>query len=728
MQKINWFLTCLLLCSVSALWAQSVSFSGTVSEKKSGEPLIGANVYFNGTTLGTVTNKNGEFVIRNVKPGTYEVIVSCIGYHRVREEIILSGTKTKFDCSLEKSNSTLGEVVVTGTGTPHHLKSAPVQTELIDKKLIDRIAPSDFNDLMLGVSPSFDFSPGAMGPQMQLNGLGNDYILVLIDGKRVYGDVGGQTDLNRINPDNVERIEVVKGASSALYGSEAIAGVINIITKKSKSKAAVVTSNRYGSYGEWIQHHNLDLNFGRLSSTTSFDRKTTDGWQLSKYELDDDELVETEAMAQNAYNDFTFNQKLSYAVTQQLNIYVQGSKYRRDVQRPQSVGSYGYFYDDFSYAAGAEYLLEKGNKLTLDWNSDRFNYYYKYNQESGDYVDGDKVKQTEQLRDALNLKGIFKLSKSQLLSVGAEYVNEELESEGRLEGEKADAYTLALYAQDEINIVKNLSAVLGARYVNHKEFGSAFTPKASVLYKLGDFNFRGTYARGFKAPTLKELYYHYEKRSYLYLGNPDLDPQTSNYYAFSAEYIINGLSFSLTGYQNDVDDLIDYQVVETSEEDAANGIKTTKQHYNISEAGTKGIDFLFNANLGAGFSVGGGYSYVDAKNKTDDIRLEGVAQNYGNLRLGYVHNWKKYQLTANLNARFQDDKFYDDDYGNAKGYNLWKLTTIHRFYGPGDFVFDLSAGIDNIFDYEDDSPYGSHYGTISPGRTYFVSLLIAINQ
>jgi outer membrane receptor for ferrienterochelin and colicins len=336
------------------------------------------------------------------------------------------------------------------------------------------------------------------------------------------------------------------------------------------------------------------------------------------------------------------------------------------------------------------------------------------------------TRQTEQLRNDLNLKGIFKLSKSQQLSVGAEYVNEELESEGRLEGGKADAYTLALFVQDEIKLVKNLSAVLGARYVKHKEFGSAFTPKVAVLYELGDFNFRGSYAGGFKAPTLKELYYHYEKRGYLYLGNPDLDPQKSNYYALSAEYIINGLSFSLTGYQNDLDDLIDYKTVETSDEDAANGIKTTRQHYNISNAGTKGIDFLFNANLGAGFSVGGGYSYVDAQNKTDDIRLEGVAKNYGNIRIGYVHNWEKYRLTANVNARFQDEKFYDD--GDAKAYNIWKLTTIHHFNGPGDFVFDLSAGIDNIFDYVDDSPYGSHYGTISPGRTYFVSLQIAITQ
>ncbi len=724
MQKINWLLTCLFLFIAPSLWAQNVSFSGTVSVKKTGEPLTGANVYFNGTTLGTVTNKDGNFIIKNVKPGNYEVIVSCVGYHRLKEEIAVLEKETKFNCSLETSNSSLGEVVVTGTGTPHHLKSAPVQTELIDSKLVENIASPDFTDLMSSISPSFDFSPGAMGPFMQLNGLGNDYILVMIDGKRTYGDIGGQNDLNRINPDDIERIEVVKGASSALYGSEAIAGVINIITKKSDRKISVVNNSRIGGHGEWVQHNGLDLNFGRLSYSTSFDRKKTDGWQLSKYETDGTNLSETDAMAQNPSKDYTFDQKFSYNITPKLNVYAQGSKYERDVQRPLAVGKYGYFYKDFSYSSGGKYLLNKTAYIQADWASDRFKYYYKYNQESGTYAAGDKALQTNQLRDALNIKGVFSLSKMHLLSVGGEYVNEELESEGRLTGKKADAYTLAAYAQDEMQIVKDLSLVAGARYVDHKAFGSAFTPKVSALYKLRDFNFRGTYARGFKAPTLKELYYHYEKNGYLYLGNPDLDPQTSNYYALSAEYIINGLSFSLTGYRNDVNDLIDYKTVETSGEDAANGVKTTREHYNIAKAGTKGLDFLFNANLGAGFSVGGGYSYVDAKNKTEDIRLEGVAKNYGNIRLGYLHNWKKYQLNATLTGRFQDKKFYDDKYGDAKGYNLWKLTTVHRFNTKGTLNFEATAGVDNLFDYVDDSPYGSHYGTINPGRTAFAGVKI----
>lgn len=726
MQKINWLLTFLFVSMVSFSWAQSVNFHGTVTEKGSGDPVAGANVYFTGTTLGTVTRSDGRFEIRHVNPGNYELIISCINFHRVKETVTISSSSADYQGVLVPSKSTLGEVVVTGTGTPHHLKSAPVQTELIDSKLISQIAASNFTDLMTGISPSFDFTPGTMGSFMQLNGLGNDYILVLIDGKRVYGDIGGQSDLNRISPDAIERIEVVKGASSALYGSEAIAGVINVITKKSDQTIHVNNNSRFGENGEWVQHNNLNLNFGRFTSSTSFDHKETDGWQLSRYELDDDELIETDARAQDSYSDYTFDQKLSYSPTRKLNLYVQGAKFKHDLKKPLTVSNYGYYYDDFSYAAGAKYLLNKTDYIQADWNSDRFKYYYKYNQDYSDFTAGEKEKQTEQLRESFNLKGVFRLGKAQLLTAGGEYVNEELESPGRLTGEKADAYTLAVYAQDEISILKQLSLAAGLRYVDHEEFGNALTPKISVLYKLHDLNFRGTYARGFKAPTMKELYYHYEKRGYLYLGNPDLDPQTSNYYAASVEYIVQGLSFSLTAYQNDVDDLIDYQTIETSDEDAANGIKTTKQHFNISEASTKGIDFLFNATLGAGFTIGGGYSYVDAKNETDDIRLENVARNYGNVRLGYQHQWNKYQLNASLSARFQDEKFYDD--GDADGYNLWKLTTIHRFTPKGAFTFEATAGIDNLFDYTDDRPYGVHYGTLNPGRTFFAGLNIGFSH
>ena len=96
------------------------------------------------------------------------------------------------------------------------------------------------------------------------------------------------------------------------------------------------------------------------------------------------------------------------------------------------------------------------------------------------------------------------------------------------------------------------------------------------------------------------------------------------------------------------------------------------------------------------------------------------------MRFSYNHSWKGYRLNANIIGRIQDDKFYDD--GDAKGYDIWKLTTNHRFANIGVFILEAQLGIDNIFDYVDDSPYGSNYGTINPGRTFFAGLTINFAQ
>lgn len=132
----------------------------------------------------------------------------------------------------QEVGDTLAEVVVTATGTERLLRDVPVQTEVISRKMLESYGGRSIEDILGGLTASFAFAEGDMGSQMQLGGLGNSYILILIDGKRIHGDVGGENDLGLIDPQNIERIEIVKGAQSALYGSDAMAGVINMITRK----------------------------------------------------------------------------------------------------------------------------------------------------------------------------------------------------------------------------------------------------------------------------------------------------------------------------------------------------------------------------------------------------------------------------------------------------------------------------------------------------------------
>jgi len=711
-----------------AIAQQKFSISGTVNNDKN-EPLIGANVYLNGTTIGTATNNIGEFTIKNIKEGNYELCVSYLGYKRYRTQINLDKAVANLNIIMQESEGELGEIVVTATGTPHHLKTAPVPTELITKKMIERIAAPDFAGLMTNISPSFDFSPGTMGSFIQLNGLGNDFIVILIDGRRVYGDMGGLNDLGRINPNNVERIEVVKGASSSLYGSDAIAGVINIITKKSKSNISVTNNTQVSNYNTYEQTNNIDFKSGIVSGHTSFSQKQSDGWQNSKFELTKKgELIDTKVMTQNAYINRNIRQDLELRLTDKIEVNGGGSFYINHRKQPLEVKDYGYYFEDLSYNFGAKYLISKKSNIKIDYNSDDYKYYYKYNQddEKGKFNEGDYILNSDQRRQDVNLKWMNKLNKSQTITAGAEMVNESYVSDGRLTTNEAKVNTWSIYAQDEITLFNDLLITAGIRAVKHDNFGAIATPKISLLYKLKNINLRGTYSSGFKAPTLKEQYYYYIMRGTLYLGNTELDAQKSDYYSVGVDYHNSWLNVNLSSYQNDVKGLITYKAVNTIPGDAENGIKARRQHYNIEDARTRGVELMVDAKLPYGFTIGGGYSYVDAKNLTEDIRLEYVAQNYGSLRAGYFHGWKNYQLNVQLLGRLQDEKFFTD--GNAKAYQLWRLTTTHDFAEFSGINITATAGIDNIFNFIDDSPYGLHRGTINPGRTYFVGLNIKFSS
>ena len=711
-----------------AIAQQKFSISGTVNNDKN-EPLIGANVYLNGTTIGTATNNIGEFTIKNIKEGNYELCVSYLGYKRYRTQINLDKAVANLNIIMQESEGELGEIVVTATGTPHHLKTAPVPTELVTKKMIERIAAPDFAGLMTNISPSFDFSPGTMGSFIQLNGLGNDFIVILIDGRRVYGDMGGLNDLGRINPNNVERIEVVKGASSSLYGSDAIAGVINIITKKSKSNISVTNNTQVSNYNTYEQTNNIDFKSGIVSGHTSFSQKQSDGWQNSKFELTKKgELIDTKVMTQNAYINRNIRQDLELRLTDKIEVNGGGSFYINHRKQPLEVKDYGYYFEDLSYNFGAKYLISKKSNIKIDYNSDDYKYYYKYNQddEKGKFNEGDYILNSDQRRQDVNLKWMNKLNKSQTITAGAEMVNESYVSDGRLTTNEAKVNTWSIYAQDEITLFNDLLITAGIRAVKHDNFGAIATPKISLLYKLKNINLRGTYSSGFKAPTLKEQYYYYIMRGTLYLGNTELDAQKSDYYSVGVDYHNSWLNVNLSSYQNDVKGLITYKAVNTIPGDAENGIKARRQHYNIEDARTRGVELMVDAKLPYGFTIGGGYSYVDAKNLTEDIRLEYVAQNYGSLRAGYFHGWKNYQLNVQLLGRLQDEKFFTD--GNAKAYQLWRLTTTHDFAEFSGINITANAGIDNIFNFIDDSPYGLHRGTINPGRTYFVGLNIKFSS
>ena len=663
----------------------------------------------------------------------------------------------------------LPEIVVTGTGTEHLLKDAPVQTEVITRKMLDNYAGKSLEDILGGLTASFAFNQDDMGSQMQLGGLSNSYILVLIDGKRIHGDVGGQNDLSLFDPQNIEKIEIVKGASSALYGSYAIAGVVNIITRKRHDPGILVeNTTRLGSYGDVRQHNGVALNYGRVSSYTNFQLQHSDGWQNTAVEHtqgSEPPITDSRNKTVNRHTNLQVSERLSYRPTDRLELYADGSTYWKRIYRVSGrhphydVKTWDMEYHNGSASVGGKLKLSGSNQIWLDvdWNRHAYYYYYTattlvedYDKSAGTiyypyypYLPGQKELQSDQQRTMATLKGVFALPRDNRLSAGVEYRYDWLKAPTRVAGGKASVWTAAVYVQDEYNPWSWLNLTAGLRLNYNRQFGVKVTPKLSAMWRAGQaWRVRATWSQGFKTPAIRELFYRYVRQmsgTYLYLGNTELRPQSSNYWSVSGEYSWAGLSVSVTGYYNKVKDMIalvtipNYQA--PAEYIAQYDPVKTRQYQNIEDARTCGIDVNVRYSWRE-FTVGLGYSWLDTDAHQYDtnhermrqVTLDGMAHHKGNLMATWGHRFGPgYRLTAGVYGRMSSKRYYQDD-GDGKGYHTWRLATTHDLGHSRTMTYRVEAGVDNIFNYCDRTPHGLHLGTTTPGTTFYVSLSIGFNH
>ena len=664
----------------------------------------------------------------------------------------------------------LQEVVVTGTGTQHLLKDAPVQTEVIGRRQLDLYAGRSIEDILGGLAACFDFSENDMGSHLQMGGLGNSYVLILIDGRRLHGDNGGENDLALIDPHNIERIEIVKGASSALYGSDAIAGVINIITRKHREHGlSLENTSRLGSYGDVRQHTGLAVNYGKLSSYTNFQLQHSDGWQNTAEEAisqTEYHITDSRNKTVNRHTNWQLAERLTWQPLRQLELYADGSIYWKRIYRPcgshrgVDTKTYDLQYDNASASVGGKWRLANDDIITLDadWKRHAYNYAYTDTTLTDGYVNGrftnfypyfpgDKELQSDQRMTNVSLKGVFTLPHEQRLSAGLDYRYDWLKAPMRVAGGKATDNTGAIYVQDEWKAVNGKRSTVngqlfltgGLRLTTNQGFGTRLTPKLSAMLKMGDLRLRTTWSQGYKTPTPKELHYQYVRNMsgvYLYLGNKDLKPQTSNYFGFSAEYSKGHVTLTVAPYYNRVSDMI--TLVTIPVKDAPGELITkydpmrVRQYQNIEDAKTWGVDVNVKVKVNVNVEIGGSYSYLNTQantyNSTDDVMqrvtIDGMAHHKANVFGTWSHSFtKRYRLGLGIYGRMSSKRYYQND-GNGKGYQLWRLATSHQ-WGK---ALRLEAGIDNIFNYVDRTPHGLHLGTTSPGRTAYVALTLRLNQ
>ena len=512
------------------------------------------------------------------------------------------------------------------------------------------------------------------------------------------------------------------------------------------------------------------MRFGKIQSYTSFQLQHTDGWKNTSEEYAEAKLLtDSRNKTVNEYTNWQIGERLTYSPYKGLDLYASGTYYEKRISRPTNgrhpscdVYTYDLKYRNASAALGGKMKLGKKDYIDVDLSWKKHAYYYLYTDttlEDGyykgqfthyyPYFPGQENLQSDQQRYMATMKGVFYLPKANTLNVGAEYRYDYLKAPMRVNDGTANDWTAAVYAQDEWNPVKCVNVTAGFRLIDNAAFGLHFTPKLSAMLSLGDIRLRAGWSKGFKSPTPKELSYHYTKRMgekvYYYMGNKDLEAQTSNYWSASAEYRTDNIAVSVTGYVNKLEDMI--TLVNVSKEDIPAGATTSytgdgsgeiipRMYKNAEDAKTYGVDVNASWKITKELTIGGNYSYLDTKatvynsahGRFQQAIIDGMAHNKWNAFANYGHRFSPcYNMGINLSTRGSSKRFYEND-GNGKGFQIWRLNTTHDLGKGKTTTYRLEVGVDNIFNYRDTTPRPYHLGTTTAGTTIYASFAIKFNK
>ena len=658
------------------------------------------------------------------------------------------------DSSAVHRTYNLNPVVVTGSGHHQRLKSTATPVRALSSQEIHEQGITTFDGALTRMMPQASMAPSSMGSFLRLNGLGNKYILILINGQKLSGDISNNVDLNRINMSRVKRIEVLDGAASSLYGSDAIAGVINIITDQPTQDFISVTSDtRVSGHGVLTESVGLDIYKNGFGSYTSFAHDQADSYRNNDLEYKKGSDTETQVSIAPLFTGYRSNilgQKFTYAPSQHLALNA-GLDYSykitdRPGTREDVTGGTDYEmrYKGFRWNIGGIYKFTSKNSLQADFVVDRFRYGKEYDVETDIYQKGDYVQSKKQRMMEGQLKAILGLTTNSTTIFGANWRKDYLTaSSGNID---QHVYSLAAYAQHEMKFLKDFTATLGLRLTHHETFNQHLTPKATLMYAPGSFRFRFTYSAGFRAPGLDELYYHYfsvnRGKAQISFGNQDLKPEKSNYFSLNAEYRTQTIAVSVTGYLNRINDMVVKQNVDVDDasrkmlmaefpemtQDQADKMVSYALYKNSDKGDVKGVHVNVSANVLRDLNLSANYVYTYARTCSGEewTVLERSIRHAATIAANYHHSWGKYGLNVNLNGRLQSKTYYTGSYEDAPGFGVWNLHTTHSFNLLKWAYLEPSVGVDNLFDKVDNRIDSStrKYALYSPGRMLVVGLKV----
>lgn len=668
------------------------------------------------------TGRDGRFVLANLGDGTYVVTVVAAGFAPAETEVVVPEGRP-LEIALTPAAVVEEVRVVSGSRQDELRESLNTRVDVVTRARIQDTGAQTVAEVLRElpgvVTRRGSETAGAAGQQIQ--GIDSRQVLVLLDGQPLVGARGikrGVVNLDRQSAARLERIEVVKGASSALYGSDAIGGVINLITRDVSSPIELSGELSGGSFSELNAVGEGGFRRGPWSGLFTLEHHQQDGFDLTPTTWDTTG-AEFERM------DFLGRARYQFNSSASLSVLTTGYD---NTTRGRSNGELGPQEDEIQEST-------VNVNTTFDWlprpstTVQTRVYIARYDESSAGIL---APPASTPLEPGMLDERVTKIDTNfshiigsrQQLQGGVEYWHDEYSGINRLRDDSGESASMGTgWAQYRLTFADRVTTTLGSRVDTHSQFGTAVSPKVAVNARVGHgIITRASYGRGFRAPDIGQLYYRFLNPTNFYqvIGNPNLEPEYANSLQVGGEYATPGrrARLGVNLFHNDVRDLIEsvsLGMVMTQEQlDALLARENLDPSFrpslgrllftykNINDAVTEGVEVDGDLAITRGLTFGGAYTYLDARDDDTGLPLTGRHTHQGNIRLAW-------QLDRSGTRATFRGMFYGDWIAArattaagpqdtiAPGFALWDVFVSQRVLrGLNAFV-----AVDNVFDNQD---------------------------
>ena len=697
----------------------SNSINGYILDEETGNPISNVEVStkYNDVLLITQSNLDGYFQLN------FQDNQDSIGFkHLAYKDKKIPVSEIINKIYLEK-NMLYGDLVeITSSRKEKRISDSPTITYVITEKDLKNTAAIDFYQTLQMIIPNIMFSPDYHGTNLKIQGLDSEYILILIDGDRIAGNTVGNIDFSKFNIEENKRIEVLKGNASTLYGSNAIGGVINIITKSiDNQKNKINLNSKYGNYNTFNNSISLNTYLNKIASKTDILIKSSDGYKIENQDM---------SLRKRKFKDYNISQTFKYKKND-LSIELFGNYYKHDWYRflitepfEQPEQNDRKQYESFSIK------LKEKNHLTKINGHYNFTYtfdqYKKYHVIDSDYTtDQDDALYNWTNHSVEQISSLLYLFKNQFnTTLGLDIINEKGESfdviiDGVpiLESELGDLNsktfkTSALFIQTEYAVSKNLNLFFGTRYTGHNQFENRFTSQLTGKYSIGENHFRLNISQGYRTPNIYELYYdwnHYD--AFEVLGNPLLEPENSLNASFSYQILSNKWNFMILLQRNMINNMI-------AEKRNGNG-DFYYENYDKTSVNSFESNFgLENNNINYELN----YNFTRIIDEIEYKRLPDISEHIINFNI-YKY-FEKYKTTLSGNINHYGEKTITAPTSGTEtfipSYNQANISITKKGFLDINYLrnINIKLAINNVFNYTnfDDTTFQN------PGRTYLIEV------